>query len=288
MTKARGGARRRFSLGSGLGQAFALSWSLLAVVPFALIVMLAFKSNTDIFTNPLGVVDVDWSPGNFADAWTGPPGGQGFAVHLVNSAVVAIVAITLSLLLGAVTAYFATLAAPWLRLTLVRGFLAAATLPLIMLLIPYYSAFSALSLLSSPWALGIVYVALCLPTCVLILYSFFLGFPRELREAASLDGLGLLSTFARIVLPLSKGPIVAVGLVNGFFVWGETQLAIVLLQAPSSRTIPVGLLDFKGQFSNNTGAMFAGLTLATIPLVIVYLVFNRSIAKGVALGGVFR
>ena len=123
---------------------------------------------------------------------------------------------------------------------------------------------------------------------MLILHSFYLGFPGELREAASLDGLGPVQTFVRIVLPLSKGPIVAVGMVNGFFVWGETQLAIVLLQDPESRTIPVGLLDFQGQFSANTGAIFAGLTMATIPLIALYLVFNRSIAKGVALGGVFR
>lgn len=279
---------KRLTVGTGAAQLAAIAWSLLAAVPFLLIVLLGFKSNTDIFTNPLGIIDAEWKPSNFIDAWFGPPGGQGFASYLVNSAVVAIIAVAFSLLIGAFTAYFATLASPGVRTAVIRGFLIATTLPLIMLLIPYYSAFSTLTLLSSPWAVGVVYVALCLPTCVLILHSFYLGFPDELREAASIDGLGIFSVFTRIVLPLSKGPIVAVGMVNGFFVWGETQLAIVLLQTPSSRTIPVGLLDFQGQFSNNTGAMFAGLTLATIPLIIIYLVFNRSIAKGVALGGVFR
>lgn len=77
-------------------------------------------------------------------------------------------------------------------------------------------------------------------------------------------------------------------MVNGFFIWGETQLSIVLLQSPSSRTVPVGLLDFQGQFGNNMGAIFAGLTLSTVPLIVIYLVFQRSITKGVALGGVFR
>lgn len=281
-------SKQRFTIATGAGQITAIGWSLLAAVPFVLIILLGFKSNTDIFTNPLGIFGVDWEPSNFAEAWNGPPGGEGFATYLGNSVIVAVIAVAFSLLLGAFTAYFATLASPRVRGFVMRGFLVATTLPLIMLLIPYYSAFSALSLLSSPWAVGVVYVALCLPTCVLILHGFYLGFPDELREAASLDGLGIVATFIRIVLPLSKGPIVAVGMVNGFFVWGETQLAIVLLQAPSSRTIPVGLLDFQGQFSANTGAMFAGLTLATIPLVIIYLIFNRSIAKGVALGGVFR
>lgn len=280
--------RKRLGAGTVIGHSWAILWSALAVVPFGLIVLLAFKSNTDIYTDPLGIIGIDWHPQNFVDAWNGAPGGQGFAVYLVNSAIVTIVAITGCLLVGSFTAYFATLASARVRLLVVRLFLVATTLPLIMLLIPYYSAFNALELLGSPWALGVLYIALCLPTCVLILHSFYLAFPVELAEAASIDGLTRFQTFIRIVLPLSKGPIVAVGMINGFFVWGETQLAIVLLQAPESRTIPVGLLDFKGQFASNTGAIFAGLTLATIPLIIVYLVFNRTITKGVALGGVFR
>lgn len=275
-------------VGVATSQLWAILWTVLAIVPFALIVLLAFKSNSDIFTNPLGLFDIDWSPQNFVEAWNGAPGGQGFATYLVNSVIVAIIALAGCLGLGSFTAYFATLAAPRVRRAIILGFLFATTLPLIMLLIPYYSGFNGLNILSQPWAVGVLYAALCLPTCVLILHSFYLGFPGELREAAALDGLGPVATYVRIVLPLSKGPITAVGMVNAFFIWGETQLAIVLLQSPGSRTIPVGILDFQGQFSNNTGAIFAGLTLATIPLVMVYLVFNKSIAKGVALGGVFR
>ncbi len=280
--------RRKFNAVTAIGQSWAILWSLLALVPFALIIMLGFKSTSDIYSNPLGIIGIEWKPQNFIDVWNGTTGGEGFATYLVNSLVVTFIAISGCVLIGAFTAYFATLATPGVRTLVIRGFLVATTLPLIMLLIPYYTAFSALDLLSSPWALGVVYVALCLPTCTLILHSFYLGFPSELREAAALDGLGLFQTFVQIVLPLSKGPLVAVGMINGFFIWGETQLAIVLLQSPSSRTVPVGLLDFQGQFSNNMGAIFAGLTLATVPLIIVYLIFQRSITKGIALGGVFR
>ena len=257
------------------------------MLPFLLIILLSFKSNTDIFTDPLGVLDVDWRPENFSEAWFGPPGGQGFAQYVLNSVDVTAIGVAGCVLLGSFTAYFATLASPCVRALVIAGFLAAATLPLIMLLIPDDSAFNALSLLITLglWASD---ARLCLPTSVLILHGFYLGFPAELAEAAALDGLGLMRTFLKIVFPLSKGPLVAVGMINAFFVWGETQLAIVLLQTPDSRPIPVGLLDFKGQFSDNTGAIFAGLTLATVPVVLLYLVFNRSIAKGIALGGVFR
>lgn len=142
--------KTRVRAGTVVGHTAAILWSALAIIPFALIVLLAFKSNTDIYTDPLGLFDVDWYPQNFVDAWNGAPGGQGFAVYLINSAIVTIVAITGCLLIGAFTAYFATLASTRVRSMIVRLFLVATTLPLIMLLIPYYSAFNALDLLGSP------------------------------------------------------------------------------------------------------------------------------------------
>jgi len=279
---------RRLSAGSAVAQLWAVFWSVLCVVPFALIVLLAFKSNTDIYSHPLSIVGVDWQPGNFVDAWVGPAGGTGFGVFLLNSALVAVIALAGCVMLGSVTAYFATLASRRVSRLIIRALLVATVMPLVMLLIPYYTAFNAIGLLSNPLALGVVYAALCLPTCTLILHSFYLGFPTELRDAAAVDGLGIFRTFVRIALPLSKGPIVAVAMVNGFFIWGETQVAIVLLQDPLSRTIPVGLLAFRGQFTTNTGGIFAGLAIATIPVILLYLAFNRSVAKGVALGGAFR
>src|SRR4051812_15727663 len=123
--------RRRGSRGAVAAQFGAVTWSLLAAVPFVLIVLLAFKSNSDIFTNPLGVIDVDWRPENFAEAWSGPPGGQGFAVYLLNSAIVTTIAIAGCLFFGAFLGYFATLASRRLRTFVIRAFLAATTLPLI-------------------------------------------------------------------------------------------------------------------------------------------------------------
>lgn len=81
---------------------------------------------------------------------------------------------------------------------------------------------------------------------------------------------------------------VGVAMINGFNVWGETQIAIVLLGRATSRTIPVGLLAFQGDFQTNMGAVFAGLAIATVPVVVLFLVFQRHITKGIALGGVFR
>lgn len=277
---------RRFR--GGFGQVWAVFWTLLSVLPFVFIVMLAFKSTTDIYTNPVGIVGVNWRPENFVEAWNGPPGGVGFSMFLLNTVIVTVISLALSLMIGSMTAYFLTIAPEGLRTWLMRLVLVAMVTPVVMLLIPYYQASTTLGLLSNPWALAIIYFAIVLPNTILIMYSFYLSFPKELREAASLDGLGAVGVFLRIVLPLSKGPMVAVALINGFNIWGETQIAIVLLTQAPSRTIPVGLLAFQGDFQTNMGAVFAGLAMATVPILVAYLIFQRNITKGIALGGVFR
>lgn len=270
------------------GHFWAIIWSLVSVLPFVFIIILAFKSTTAIYTDPVGLFGVDWKPQNFVDAWNGPPGGGGFANYLVNTVVVTAIALFLSVFVGAFTAYFANLASPRTRRLVIRLFLVATIMPVVMLLIPYFQAFNMLGLLSNPAALAIIYFALVLPNTVLIMQSFYLGFPTDLRDAAAMDGLGLFQTFFRIVMPLSKGPIVAVAMLNGFNLWGETQIAIVMLSEAQSRTVPIGLLAFQGEFQANTGAIFAGLMIATVPVLVLYLIFNRHVTKGIALGGVFR
>jgi len=270
------------------GHTWAIIWTLLAVLPFIFIILLAFKPTSVIYSNPLGLVGVDWKPQNFVDAWNGPPGGGGFAFYLINTIIVAVISIGLSLVIGSFTAYFLSLASLRVRRIAIAILLVTTVTPVVLLLISYYQAFNFLGLLSNPVALAIIYVALVLPNTVLILQSFYLGFPAELREAAALDGLGPLRTFWTVVTPLSRGPLVAVAMLNGFNIWGETQVAIVMLVSAQSRTVPIGLLAFQGEFQSNTGAIFAGLTIATIPVLIVYLIFNRQVTKGIALGGVFR
>ena len=169
-----------------------------------------------------------------------------------------------------------------------RVFLVATVVPLVLLVIPYFQMFDAFGLTNSPLALGVAYGVISLPTTVLVLHAFFIDFPVELVEAAELDGLGLAGSFVRIVLPLAKGGIVAVSLLALIFVWGEAQLGIVLLQYPAYQSVPVGILGFRGQFTVQLGPIFAGLAIASIPIILVYLIFNRFVSKGIALGGSFR
>jgi ABC-type glycerol-3-phosphate transport system permease component len=177
----------------GLGQAAVqvvlIGWTLIVVVPFILILLLAFRTNKDIFAYPLGIGG-DFTLANFAAAWKGPVGGSGLTIYFQNTLVIAITSLLTTLCAGLPAAFFSTTLSPRALRWFLRLFLVAAIVPLILLVIPYFQIFDRASLLNSPVMVGITYGVIVLPTTVLILHSFFVDFPNELVEAASLDGLG--------------------------------------------------------------------------------------------------
>jgi len=262
-------------------------WTFLVLAPFVLITLLSLRSNIDIYAHPLGIGG-SYHLSNFGTAWTGPLGSSGMQSFFWNTIIAAWTALVVNLAAGTTAAYFATRLGARAQKWYVRLFLVANVVPIVLLLIPYYRVYNAIGLISDPVALGVAYGAFSLPTTVLVLHASFVDFPAELREAASIDGLGEFAAYLRIVLPLSKGAITSVSMLLLVWVWSETQIGIVLLQDASSQTVAVGLLGFVGQFTSDLGPLFAGLTIAMMPIVVLYLVFGRSITKGIALGGVFR
>jgi raffinose/stachyose/melibiose transport system permease protein len=103
-------------------------------------------------------------------------------------------------------------------------------------------------------------------------------------ESAKVDGLGEFAALVRVVLPLSRGGFLSVSLLGLIFVWSEVQFAVVVLTRPQNRTLSVGLLSFQGQFVSNQAAFFAGLVIATLPIVVVFLIFQRHVTNGITLG----
>jgi len=140
-------------------------------------------------------------------------------------------------------------------------------------------------MLSNPIALGVIYGALVAPIAAVLMRAYFSSFPLDLIEAARADGAGELHTFLRIVLPLSRGALVAVGLVQGIFLWNELGLAATLLLDPGSRTLPIGMSLFQGQAVVDRGAQFASLVMMVAPIVLLYIVFSRQITTGLRVGG---
>jgi ABC-type glycerol-3-phosphate transport system permease component len=271
-----------------VGQALLIGWTVVGVGPFVLSVLLALRSGSLLeYTDPVGVGG-PYHPDNFRQAWDGPVGSEGMATFMVNSLTVAAVTLAVAVVVGTLAAYFVSHLGERVHAIVLWVCLACNVVPFVLLMIPFYRIYDALGLLNSPVALGFGYGALALPTTILVMQAYFADFPQELAEAAAIDGSGEFRTFFRIVLPLSKAAVVAVALLTLVFVWGEAQLGAVVLQDPAAKTVSVGALGFAGQWGTGLGPVFAALSIATVPLVVIYLIFNRFISKGIALGGAFK
>lgn len=264
-------------------------WTALVLLPFVAVTLFGLKSNTAIFADPLGVFGFEPQWQNFQIAWNaGPNSDATIGVFFLNSAIIAITALATSLSISVPSAYFTSFLTRKWNQRILLFVIVGTVVPVIMLVIPYFRAFNALGLLNNPVATGVVYGVLNIPTAFLLMNRFFIDFPREVLEAGLLDGLGPFKTFLRLVLPLSKGQIVAVSILNLVFAWTDYQISIVLLTRRDAQPISVGLLSFVGDFSADYGPMFAGLTLASLPVLILYLIFSRYITKGIALGGITK
>lgn len=281
--------RRNFTrlIGRVVGHSGLLAWSLLGVGPFILILVLSLRTNMAIFIHPLSAAG-PYEFSNYSQAWQGPPGTAGMVDYFRNTLLAAVVTLALAISLGSAAAYFGTRLRPQAQQWLLRLFLTGTVVPFVLIIIPLYQGYNALHVLNDPAVLGVAYGSLALPTTVLILFSFYTDFPKEIVEAAEIDGLSDYSVYLRIVLPLSKAPLTAVGIITLVYVWSEAQIGIILLQHPQNQTIAVGVLGFVSQFEASFGPLFAGLSLAIVPVLLLYLIFNRYITKGLALGGYFR
>src|SRR5436190_548479 len=132
----------------------------------------------------------------------------------------------------------------------------------------------------------LIYVGLMLPFSVFMLTNFFRSIPRSLIEAAVVDGASSWSVFRRIVLPLSAAPLVTLGVVNLLWVWNELLIALVFLQDDTKKTLMVGITGFQSRYNLDVPAIMSGLTLATLPVVTLYVFGQRFFVRGLVSGAV--
>lgn len=260
-----------------------LVWALVQFVPVMLIFYSSFRSTQAIYAHPLSIGGFDLS--NYSLAWHGAPGTVGFERYLRNTVAVTVIALIFGMGAGTLAAYGISRQrrAMWAR-GLYGLFLFALAMPYEILVIPLYQLLGRFQLLNSNLGAGLVYGALLIPTAAVIMRGFFDAFPEEILEAARVDGASELRAFVRIVLPLSRGGLLAVLVLSVVYIWGEVELAVIMLSLPQAKTVAVGMLAFQGQYFTNEGALFAGLSIACLPLILLYAVFQRYVTRGLAMG----
>lgn len=205
--------------------------------------------------------------------------------YFMNSLVISVVSVAVATTIAALAAFaFAKMSFRG-RESIFRVMLPAMAIPSIVLLVPQFKLMSHLDLINTRWSVIILYIGIMLPMSIYLFRNFFRAFPDQLLEAAAIDGVGSLRTFIRIVLPASRPVIFTAVIINFVFAWNELLLALVFLQNEQQRTLMVGLTLFNGLYSLDVPELMAGLTLATVPVVVVYLIGQRYLMRGL-LGGI--
>jgi raffinose/stachyose/melibiose transport system permease protein len=248
--------------------------------PFVYMIATSFKSQQDFFTHPSSL----WSSFTFDNYLA--VFSLKLPSYFVNSIIVSVLSVGATAILAAMVSY--PLARMKFRFNrpLFFLFLAGMMIPVHTTLIPVYVLTKNFGLYDTLWALIGPYIAFCLPVSVFILTQFMQEIPKELEEAAIVDGCSPYKVFWKIHLPLLTPAIATVVIYNFIHIWNEFVFALVLTTSPDKMTLPLGLKSFYGEFSVNIPGIMAALTLATLPLLVVYFISQEKVVKGLSAGAV--
>ena len=255
--------------------------SLVALFPIVWVIMSSFKTNAEILSNGIGLPS-SLSPDGYISALTISP----ILKYFGNSVVITVITTVLNVLFLAMAAY--VFARARFRGKNLLYFILSLSLvvPTTALLQPVYSVVNSMGLYDTKMGLILVYTAINMPMSLLILRGTFQSIPRALEEAAYLDGAGFLRTFFQIVMPCAKGGLTSAAVLTFLNSWNEFTFALMLTNGQDARTLPLSLSYFTAQFSFNYTAMFAAVTIAVIPSIIVFAVFQEQVVSSLTAGSV--
>lgn len=252
------------------------------VAPFVFIVFTSLKTPAAVTSTGAFMPPVEWAWGNYSGAWN----RGSFASSFFNSVIITAIKVPIGLLVSAMAAY--ALAKIKLRfnklLLLIVVF--GTMIPFQVMLAPLFTLVNSFGLIDTYIGVILPYIAFGVPYQVFILHGFFKGIPKELSEAALIDGASHFTIFRRIFLPVCLPVLAALFILDFVSTWNEFAMALVLLQDQGMWTLPLGLMSFQGQFSSDYGQLNAAIVMTVLPATIVYLIFQRYFVSGLTSGAV--
>ncbi|WP_199924976.1 carbohydrate ABC transporter permease [Paenibacillus sp. IHBB 10380] len=260
-----------------------LSYLLVILFPFLFVLFSSVKKdNNEIALNPFGIPS-EFVFNNYVEAWVNAK----ISTYFFNSLYISILASVVTILLGSMFAFAITRMrqGKWNGI-LFSMVLVGMLIPNNALMLPIYTIVRKLGILDTHMALIIPYIANSIPFTVIILAAFMRNLPREIEEAAVVDGLKAQGIFARIIVPLTVPAMVTVFIVNFLGNWNEFLLANYFLSSDALRTLPVGMVQFRDQYQMNYAQMSAGIVYSVVPVVVLYAVLQEKIIEGVTAGSV--
>jgi ABC-type glycerol-3-phosphate transport system permease component len=256
----------------------------LAVVlfPFYWMINTSLKPPEEVFASPPTFFSTHWSVGAYASLFATKP----IARYFANSLVVAIGATLVSVSLAALAAYGLTRFFPRGATPFVMFLLFTKMLPETLLIIPYFRLMSDLGLLNTYVALILAYSSFALPFSVWMLIGFFRSIPREIDEAATMDGATVLQTFRRVILPLARPGLAAVALFTFLLAWNSYVWALVLTTDSSMFVLSVGIANMVGEYRVQWNELMAAALVAAVPVMILYSLLERHLVDAITAGAV--
>jgi len=249
--------------------------------PAVWILFTSLKTETELVSKP-----ITWFPHaatlhNYVQAFTDQP----LLRYLGNSLAVALLATFFSLLVSALAAYAIARLNLKHRQLILTAIVASSMFPLVTLLVPIFETMRSLGLLNSYTALVLPYIVLNLPVCTLVLVSFFQSIPRDLENAAMIDGCTRIGALWRVVVPLAAPGVFTAGILAFVNAWDEFLLALSLNSSATMRTLPVGITLYQGEFTFPWPIISAALIVAIVPIAVLIAIFQERVVGGLTQGG---
>jgi raffinose/stachyose/melibiose transport system permease protein len=243
----------------------------------------SLKSNSDFLNNPSYALPQVWRWDNYVIGWeTG-----NLATTITNSIIVTLPSLVLIVLLGTAAGYALEVLVFKGRATVLLLFLAGIMIPGQMIVLPLFTAFFNIGITGTYLPLILIYTAGGLPLTVFMMATYFRAIPREIFEAATIDGASMTRSFFAIGFPMMRNAILTVAIVQFFLIWNDLLIALIFAGQRRLNTIQVGLLNFSGEYGAiNYGPLFAAICITVGGILILYLFLNQRIMKGLAAGAV--
>jgi len=259
-----------------------LALSLLWLMPFVTVFLSAIRSQGDLISRGVFAFPktLQWS--NFAKAWnTGE-----FAIYFRNSLFLIAVKVPLGIIIASLAAYPLAKMRFRLSMPIFVFFLAGLAIPIQVTLQPLLVIMKQVGISNSLFALIPPYIGFGLPFQIFVMRGFFRLIPSELLEASRIDGASEFTAFWRIMLPLSLPALATLAIIDVLATWNEFLIALVLISANESRTVPLGLLQFQGEHSSNYVLLMAGIVISIVPVIAVFVFLQRYFISGLTSGAV--
>ena len=259
-----------------------LTVAVIWIAPVVFIIFTSLKSTAEVMDSSAFAPPQVLATDNYSEAWER---GR-FGITVVNSAIISFIKVPLGLAVSSMAAYvLARMRVPGGKLVFL-AVVFGTMIPFQVMLAPIFGVVNAFGLIDTYPGVILPYIAFGVPSQVFILSGFFKAVPKELSEAARIDGASHFTIYRRIFLPISMPALAALFIIDFVNTWNEFAMALVLLQDRNMWTLPLGLMSFQGQFSRDYGQLNAAIVMTVLPAVLVYMIFQRYFVSGLTSGAV--